>query len=360
MLKEAVEKADLAVARGQDPAPRGDDRGLSRSSQARCDGRQRVQPDPHHPARQLRSRRRAGRAVRGDEALAGSDRAAAQEGGGRRVGRRQDRAARAGREPVPREVLQPGGGDQGLRGDPGARSGQQRGARLRQADVREAPRLGEADRGQPARDRQAQRRRRAQGPPHRGGEARLREDEEGRRSRSSFGRRCWRTTTRTSRRWASSRSSTSARRRGRAGRGAGAAGGRDRRRHAQVGDLREARASSSPRRCTTRRRRRRPGRRCWRMEPENRRAQDALKKLYLQSKDWDALEAFYASQNKWDELVRVLERQAETEDEARARQPVEQDRRALSRSPEQGGSRAEGVREGAVLRRRRTCRPRWR
>ena len=51
------------------------------------------------------------------------------------------------------------------------------------------------------------------------------------------------------------------------------------------------------------------------VEPENRRAQDALKKLYLQSKDWNALEEFYASQNKWDELVRVLERQAETEDE---------------------------------------------
>jgi tetratricopeptide (TPR) repeat protein len=49
-------------------------------------------------------------------------------------------------------------------------------------------------------------------------------------------------------------------------------------------------------------------------EPENRRAQDALKKLYLQNKDWDALEKFYAAQNKWDELVRVLERQAETED----------------------------------------------
>jgi tetratricopeptide (TPR) repeat protein len=49
-------------------------------------------------------------------------------------------------------------------------------------------------------------------------------------------------------------------------------------------------------------------------EPDNRRAQDALKKLYLVNKDWDALEKFYAAQNKWDELVRVLERQAETED----------------------------------------------
>jgi tetratricopeptide (TPR) repeat protein len=50
-------------------------------------------------------------------------------------------------------------------------------------------------------------------------------------------------------------------------------------------------------------------------EPENRRAQDALKKLYLQQKDWNALEGFYASQGKWDELVRVLERQADVEEE---------------------------------------------
>ena len=51
-------------------------------------------------------------------------------------------------------------------------------------------------------------------------------------------------------------------------------------------------------------------------EPENRRAQDALKKLYLQQRDWNALEGFYATQGKWDELVRVLERQAETDDDA--------------------------------------------
>ena len=37
----------------------------------------------------------------------------------------QDRAARARRESVPREVLEPGGGDQGLRGDPRAGSRQQ-------------------------------------------------------------------------------------------------------------------------------------------------------------------------------------------------------------------------------------------
>jgi tetratricopeptide (TPR) repeat protein len=53
-------------------------------------------------------------------------------------------------------------------------------------------------------------------------------------------------------------------------------------------------------------------------EPDNRRAQDALRKLYLQAKDWDALEGFYATQGKWDEFVRVLERQAESEtDETR-------------------------------------------
>ena len=58
------------------------------------------------------------------------------------------------------------------------------------------------------------------------------------------------------------------------------------------------------------------------VEPENRRAQDALKKLYLQQKDWDALEGFYAAQGKWDEFVRVLERQAEAEDDAGARRPA--------------------------------------
>ncbi len=52
------------------------------------------------------------------------------------------------------------------------------------------------------------------------------------------------------------------------------------------------------------------------LEPDNRRAQDALRKLYLQNRDWNALEGFYAAQNKFDEFVRVLERQAETEDDA--------------------------------------------
>jgi len=35
--------------------------------------------------------------------------------------------------------------------------------------------------------------------------------------------------------------------------------------------------------------------------PENRGAQDALRKLYLQNKDWDALfEGFYSVQGKWE------------------------------------------------------------
>ncbi len=52
------------------------------------------------------------------------------------------------------------------------------------------------------------------------------------------------------------------------------------------------------------------------IEPENKRGQDALKKIYLQQKNFDELEKFYAAQNKYDEYIRVLERQAETEDDA--------------------------------------------
>ena len=49
-------------------------------------------------------------------------------------------------------------------------------------------------------------------------------------------------------------------------------------------------------------------------DANNRRAQDALKKLYLESRSWDELEAYYAQYGKFDELVRTLERQAESED----------------------------------------------
>ena len=52
------------------------------------------------------------------------------------------------------------------------------------------------------------------------------------------------------------------------------------------------------------------------LEPNNRRALDTLKKLYIAAHDFDSLEAFYSSQNKWDEYIRVLERQAASEEPA--------------------------------------------
>ncbi len=51
----------------------------------------------------------------------------------------------------------------------------------------------------------------------------------------------------------------------------------------------------------------------WRMlltlDPNDRRAQDALKKKYLALGRWDDLEVFYAETGKWDEFIRVLEQQ---------------------------------------------------
>src|SRR5690606_11553601 len=56
------------------------------------------------------------------------------------------------------------------------------------------------------------------------------------------------------------------------------------------------------------------------LEPDNRRAQDALKKLYLSEGNMDALEEFYAKQEKWGEFIRVLEREADSaEDDVRTR-----------------------------------------
>ena len=52
------------------------------------------------------------------------------------------------------------------------------------------------------------------------------------------------------------------------------------------------------------------------VEPENKRAQDSVKKLYVAQKAWGDLEQFFAAQGKVDEYVRVLERQVETEDDA--------------------------------------------
>lgn len=47
------------------------------------------------------------------------------------------------------------------------------------------------------------------------------------------------------------------------------------------------------------------------LDPNDRRAQEALKKRYLAMHAWDDLEAFYSESAKWDELIRVLEREAE-------------------------------------------------
>ena len=53
-----------------------------------------------------------------------------------------------------------------------------------------------------------------------------------------------------------------------------------------------------------------------RIEPENRRAQDSLKKLYIADRAWDSLETFYRNQGKLDEFVRVIERQVELPEES--------------------------------------------
>jgi tetratricopeptide (TPR) repeat protein len=52
-------------------------------------------------------------------------------------------------------------------------------------------------------------------------------------------------------------------------------------------------------------------RRLLEVDPEHRRAQDALKKLYVTEGAWDELEAFYRVGGKLEEYVRVLERQVE-------------------------------------------------
>ncbi len=47
------------------------------------------------------------------------------------------------------------------------------------------------------------------------------------------------------------------------------------------------------------------------LDPNDRRAQEALKKRFLAMHAWDELEQFYAESGKWDELIRLLEREAE-------------------------------------------------
>jgi tetratricopeptide (TPR) repeat protein len=43
------------------------------------------------------------------------------------------------------------------------------------------------------------------------------------------------------------------------------------------------------------------------LQPDDRRAQEQLKKRYVTLGRWDDLEVFYAESGKWDEFIRVLE-----------------------------------------------------
>jgi tetratricopeptide (TPR) repeat protein len=55
------------------------------------------------------------------------------------------------------------------------------------------------------------------------------------------------------------------------------------------------------------------------LDPNDRRAQDALKKKYLALGRWDDLEVFYAESGKWDEFIRLLEQQEAKENNAQAK-----------------------------------------
>ncbi|MCG8553870.1 MAG: tetratricopeptide repeat protein [Proteobacteria bacterium] len=48
------------------------------------------------------------------------------------------------------------------------------------------------------------------------------------------------------------------------------------------------------------------------VQPDDRRAQEQLKRRYVAKKAWDELEEFYARTEKWDELIRTLERAADS------------------------------------------------
>jgi tetratricopeptide (TPR) repeat protein len=58
------------------------------------------------------------------------------------------------------------------------------------------------------------------------------------------------------------------------------------------------------------------------LDPNDRRAQDALKKKYLILGRWDDLEVFYAESGKWDEFIRVLEQQEAKETTSEAKIPL--------------------------------------
>ncbi len=53
------------------------------------------------------------------------------------------------------------------------------------------------------------------------------------------------------------------------------------------------------------------------LDPSDRRAQEQLKRRYIALKAWDELADFYAAQERWDELIRILEREADSQDIAK-------------------------------------------
>ncbi|MEO7110442.1 MAG: hypothetical protein ABI183_08405, partial [Polyangiaceae bacterium] len=55
------------------------------------------------------------------------------------------------------------------------------------------------------------------------------------------------------------------------------------------------------------------------IDPNDRKAQEALKKKYLALGRWDDLEVFYAESGKWDEFIRVLEQQEAKEQDQTAK-----------------------------------------
>ena len=87
------------------------------------------------------------------------------------------------------------------------------------------------------------------------------------------------------------------------------------------------------------------------IDENNRRAQDALKKLYVTEGRWDELEEFYRSRGKIDEYIRVLEREVEAGSEHASALARDEDRGALPRRAAEGRSRDARVREGALARR---------
>ena len=72
------------------------------------------------------------------------------------------------------------------------------------------------------------------------------------------------------------------------------------------------------------------------LDPNDRKAQEALKKKYLTLGRWDDLEVFYAESGKWDEFIRVLEQQEAKETDAAARRSA-----CSSRSPSSGRDKKE-------------------